>query len=73
MCLYVISQKFVHFQLKAIFVSLSQKLLTKKVVFFFFFFGHFLKKSSFYVKIDIKNELSDLYPFQKCILLYTFQ
>ena len=68
MCLYVISQKFGHFQLKAIFLSLSQNFLTKKV-----FFCHFLKKSSFLVKFDIKNEFSDSFPFQKCILLYTFQ
>ena len=39
MCLYVISWKFGHFELKAVFVSLSQKFLTKKVV-----FCHFLKK-----------------------------
>ena len=68
MCLYVIFQKFGHFLLKAIFVSLSQQFLTKKVL-----FCHFLKKSSFLVKFDIKNGFSDSFPFQKCILLYTLQ
>ena len=42
MRLYVISQKFGHFYLKAIFFSLSQKFLAKKVI-----FCHFLKKSQF--------------------------
>ena len=36
-------------------------------------FCHFLKKTEFLIKFDIKNGFSDLFPFQKCILLYTSQ
>ena len=43
MCLYVISRKFGHFKLKAVFVSLSQKFLTKKVVFCQFLKIHHFK------------------------------
>ena len=43
-------------------------MLTKKV-----FFCHFLKKTAFLIKFDIKNGFSDSFPFQKCILLYTLQ
>ena len=38
--------------------------------FFFFFFCHFLQKSAFLTKFDIKNGFSDSFPFQKCILIY---
>ena len=51
MGLYVIFQKFGHFHLKDIFVSLSQKLCAKKVI-----FCDFLKKSLFLVIFDTKIE-----------------
>ena len=45
MCLYVIFQKFGHFELKAISVSLSQKFLTKKCFFAIFYKSIIFRKN----------------------------
>ena len=63
MCLYVISQKFGHFY-SNFFVSLSQKLLTKKVG-----FCHFLKKIIILSKIWYQKWILWLISIQE---MYTF-
>ena len=49
------------------FVGCSRLFFTKK----WFFFAIFFKKSSFWVKFDIKNGFSDSLPFQK-MYMFTF-
>ena len=67
-CINMVFTKFQHFKLKIDFYSRHKFFLTKNVI-----FCRFVQKSTILVKFDIKNGLSDSFPFQKCILLYTPQ
>ena len=63
MCLYVIFQKFGHFELKAISVSLSQKFLTKKCFFAIFYKSIMFRKNWYQKWILWLMSIPEMYTF----------